>query len=81
MTRGWSRGRKVTYGAGDPMTTPCPFCGVPSHLPHETQEACIAALHQEIARMREVVERVRSLPGHPPPPKEDAPDQDALDPE
>ena len=38
--------------------TSCPFCGVGTDLPHETQEACIAALHAEIARMRLVVERL-----------------------
>jgi hypothetical protein len=51
--------------------TSCPFCGVPTDLPHDTQEACISALHTEIARMREMVERVRSLPSQPPQPKED----------
>ncbi len=40
------------------MVTSCPFCGVGTDLPHETQQACIAALHAEIARMRQVVERL-----------------------
>jgi hypothetical protein len=40
------------------MVTSCPFCGVGADLPHETQEACIAALHAEIARMRQVVDRL-----------------------
>jgi hypothetical protein len=31
-------------------------------LPHETQEACIAALHGEISRMRDLVERLRIQP-------------------
>ena len=40
-------------------TNSCPFCGVLTDLPHETQEACISALHAEIARVRAVVDRVR----------------------
>jgi hypothetical protein len=40
------------------MVTSCPFCGVGTDLAHETQEACIAALHAEIARMRQVVDRL-----------------------
>lgn len=39
----------------------CPFCGVPANAPHETQEACIAALNVEIARMRELIERVHPV--------------------
>ena len=42
------------------MVTSCPFCGVGTDLPHETQEACIAALHAEIARMRQVVDRLNA---------------------
>lgn len=38
---------------------PCPFCGVATDVPHETQEGCIEALHKEIARMREILELVR----------------------
>lgn len=30
----------------------CPFCGIVSDAPHETQEACIDALQAEIARTR-----------------------------
>jgi uncharacterized Zn finger protein (UPF0148 family) len=37
----------------------CPFCGASTDLPHESQEACIAALQREIARTREIVERVK----------------------
>jgi hypothetical protein len=40
----------------------CPFCGVSVDLPHETQEACIAALHGEISRMRDLVDRLRIHP-------------------
>jgi hypothetical protein len=38
----------------------CPFCGVATDVPHETQELCIAALRTEIARVREMVSRVKS---------------------
>ena len=41
------------------MATSCPFCGASTDLPHESQEACIAALQREIARTREIVERVK----------------------
>lgn len=34
----------------------CPFCGVVSDVPHETQETCIDALQAEIARTRHVLE-------------------------
>ena len=42
------------------MLMSCPFCGTGANLPHETQEACIAALHSEISRIRHVVERLRT---------------------
>jgi hypothetical protein len=38
----------------------CPFCGVATEVPHETQEGCIEALHAEIARMKDVLEHVQS---------------------
>jgi hypothetical protein len=38
----------------------CPFCGIGTDVPHETQEGCIAALHGEIARMRQVLDYVKS---------------------
>ena len=38
----------------------CPFCGVATDIPHETQEGCIQALHAEIARMRAVLDQVQS---------------------
>ena len=46
------------------MTGICPFCGVPTTTPH-TQEGCIQALHEEIARMRAILEQVQSaeVPG------------------
>ena len=43
------------------MVTSCPFCGGVTDLPHNSQEACIAALQEEIARTREIVERVRPV--------------------
>jgi hypothetical protein len=51
----------------------CPFCGIGTDVPHETQEGCIAALHGEIARMRHVLDHVKSAA---PPPRERADDQD-----
>lgn len=39
--------------------TACRFCGVSAHLPHETQEACIAALHEELTRLREILHSMR----------------------
>ena len=45
----------------------CPFCGVATEVPHETQEGCIQALHAEIARMRAVLDHVYTVevPGPP----------------
>ena len=40
----------------------CPFCGATTGLPHESQEACIAALQEEIARTREIAERLKVQP-------------------
>ena len=37
----------------------CPFCGLATELPHETQAACIEALHEEISQVREIVERLK----------------------
>jgi hypothetical protein len=37
----------------------CPFCGVASDVPHQTQQGCIDALQKEIARIRQVLERRR----------------------
>ena len=48
----------------------CPFCGVVTDVPHETQERCIRALHGEIARMRGLLEQVRE-PWLAPAPRED----------
>ena len=40
-------------------TQPCPFCGVIADVPHETQEGCIAALHMEIGRMRDILANLK----------------------
>jgi hypothetical protein len=64
----------------------CPFCGVASDVPHETQERCIAALHAEITRLRGIVEKVKHTPGEPdappvpgPPPELDTTDETTSD--
>ena len=36
----------------------CPFCGVATDVRHETQQACIEALHTEIARTRRIIDSV-----------------------
>jgi hypothetical protein len=43
----------------------CPFCGVMTPAPHESQEGCIEALNAEIARMRTLLSQVQSaaVPG------------------
>jgi hypothetical protein len=33
----------------------CPFCGLATDVNHETQEGCIAALHAEIGKMRDIL--------------------------
>jgi hypothetical protein len=38
----------------------CPFCGVVTETPHESQACCLAALAAEIARIRTVLEHVQS---------------------
>ena len=35
--------------------TVCPFCGVVSDRPHDTQEACILALQSEIRQTRQAL--------------------------
>ena len=42
-----------------PPVRSCPFCGVTSGAPHETQEGCIAALHAEIDRMRDILANLK----------------------
>jgi hypothetical protein len=38
----------------------CPFCGIVTDAPHESQQACIDALHAEIDRVRLVVDCLQS---------------------
>jgi len=38
-----------------PPAGACPFCGVATPVPHETQAGCIAALHSEIGRVRGIL--------------------------
>jgi hypothetical protein len=38
-----------------PAAGACPFCGVATPVPHETQAGCIAALHSEIGRVRGIL--------------------------
>jgi hypothetical protein len=52
----------------------CPFCGVATPVPHETQAGCIEALHSEIGRIRDILATLRPAgadpedgAGHPPP--------------
>ena len=52
----------------------CPFCGVVTETPHETQEGCIEALHAEIERVRAVLAQVKSA--EVPAPREDASESD-----
>jgi hypothetical protein len=47
---------KAPFGVGI-----CPFCGVSTTVPHETQQGCIDALHVEIARMRGILDHLRPL--------------------
>jgi len=51
---------KVSAYAGS-----CPFCGVATKVPHETQEGCIAALREEIGRMRGILANLKptGVPG------------------
>jgi hypothetical protein len=51
-----------------PLPKVCPFCGVPTDVPHESQAGCIEALHAEIARVRAILKYVKdpqSRPGAP----------------
>ena len=57
------------------MSVVCPFCGVMTENAHESQQCCLAALAAEIARLRAVLERVKSA-AVPPPPDDPAPEPD-----
>jgi hypothetical protein len=55
----------------------CPFCGVVTEIPHENQQGCVAALAEEVARLRRVLEQSEpaGVPG-PVEPDEPPPDPD-----
>jgi hypothetical protein len=56
----------------------CPFCGVVTETPHESQQGCLAALAAEINRMRSVLDHVQSAKVPSPRPSEvDEPDNPA----
>jgi hypothetical protein len=40
----------------------CPFCDIAADVPHETQAACIEALHDEIGRMRGLLQSTSDGP-------------------
>lgn len=42
--------------------TVCPFCGLVSEIPHDTQEACIQALQSEIKHMRQALAKTTGPP-------------------
>jgi hypothetical protein len=44
----------------------CPFCGVETDAPHESQEACIGALTVEVQRMRTLVQQLKPPAETPP---------------
>lgn len=55
----------------------CPFCGVAAIVPHETQAGCIAALHSEIGRMRDILAALRPAGADPQDGAADAPPEPA----
>jgi hypothetical protein len=58
--------------SGPPKASPivrnCPFCGVATDVNHESQEGCIAALNEEIGRMRVILASLKpaGVPALPP---------------
>ncbi len=57
---------QAVKGQSTAMMT-CPFCGVATETPHETQAGCIQALHEEIAHMRAILDQVQSAEVPSPP--------------
>jgi len=51
------------------QVTTCPFCGVVTDVPHNTQEGCIEALQDEVVRMRRLLEQVKPTGACPAPPE------------
>ena len=56
---------------GPAQGTVCPFCGLSSEAPHETQQGCIDALHAEIARTRDLLDTLKPVAGGNSPSEED----------
>ena len=54
--------------------TVCPFCGIASEVAHDSQAACIEALHQEIEKARELLAATDSPHSHNPEPAPDGED-------
>jgi hypothetical protein len=52
----------------------CPFCGVHTDVPHDTEERCIEALNAEITRMRTLLQSVRGADPQGPPAAAEEPD-------
>ena len=50
---------KVTVMTAARPVQVCPFCGLPSTLPHETQAVCVEALHREVDRVRDILNHVK----------------------
>ena len=61
--------------------TSCRFCGASAHLPHETQEACIAALHEELTRLREIMHSMKLVLADPVSGNDQNPETGANEPE
>ena len=61
-----------TYMTGPSQTATqvrsCPFCGLSTDVPHETQAGCIAALKREVSRMRDLLDRLKPVGAPPAPP-------------
>lgn len=61
----------------------CPFCGVLTDSPHESQQGCLTALAAEISRLRAVLDQVQSTrvpaPRSEPRPEDDEPEDPATD--
>jgi hypothetical protein len=42
-----------------PPLRACPFCGVATEVPHESQAGCVTALQTEVGRLREILTNLR----------------------
>ena len=59
--------------AGAVTSEKCPFCGMPSSVPHETETRCIEALQAEIELTRQMLQQGPDAPSAPPRATKDAP--------